>query len=82
MAVLFRLVARTLTRKFSEISGATPFAVDYRRCPENTRFDCLDDCQRVYRWLIDNGPEGAASADQLYVAGDSAGGNLCLVVLA
>ncbi len=73
---------RIMTSKFSQISGAAVFAVDYRLCPEYKRLDGLDDCQRVYRWLIDMGPDGAAAADQLYVAGDSAGGNLCLALLA
>ena len=72
---------RILTAKLSEISGAAVFAVDYRLCPENRRLDCLEDCQRAYRWLIDNGPQGYAPAQQLFVVGDSAGGNLSLALL-
>ncbi|MEH6651333.1 MAG: alpha/beta hydrolase [Motiliproteus sp.] len=72
---------RILTAKLSEISGAAVFAVDYRLCPENRLLDCLDDCQRAYRWLIDHGPQGQAPADQLFVVGDSAGGNISLVLL-
>lgn len=73
---------RVLTSKFSEISGAAVFALDYRLCPEHKRLDGLADCQNAYRWLLDNGPDGAAAADQLYVAGDSAGANFALVLLA
>lgn len=73
---------RIITSKLSEISGAAVFAVNYRKLPENRRLDCLEDCQDAYRWLINNGPDGEKPADKLYIAGDSAGANLCLVLLA
>jgi epsilon-lactone hydrolase len=72
---------RLICSKFSKISGAVVFAVDYRLCPEHSRLGCLEDCQNAYRWLIANGPDGSSTAGSLYVAGDSAGGNLCLALL-
>jgi acetyl esterase/lipase len=42
----------------------------------------VEDCRRAYRWLLDNGPDGAAPASAVFVAGDSAGGNLTLSLLA
>ena len=81
---------RIVTSKLSEISGAAVFALDYRLRPEHKRLDSLEDCQNAYRWLIDNGPENGpedspeetTKAERLYIAGDSAGANLCLVMLA
>ena len=44
--------------------------------------DALLDCQEAYKWLLENGPDRASSASQVVVAGDSAGGNLTLAILA
>lgn len=73
---------RGITATLSRLAGAAVLAVDYRLMPEHRRLDCLADCQRAYRWILDNGPQGAAPATTLFVAGDSAGGNLCLVLIA
>ena len=73
---------RAITTKLSRISGASVLAVNYRLMPEHRRLDCLTDCQTAYRWIIDHGPEGAAAVRTLFVAGDSAGGNLTLAVIA
>jgi len=73
---------RVMTAKFSRISGAAVLALDYRLMPENKRLDCLADCQTAYRWMLDNGPDRPAPASALFIAGDSAGGNLTLAVIA
>ena len=73
---------RTITTKFARMRGAAVFAVDYRLLPEHKRLDCLHDCQAAYRWILENGPDGPAPVENLVVAGDSAGGNLTLVVAA
>ncbi len=73
---------RIITSKFSEITGAAVFAVDYRLQPEHPRLACLEDCQTAYRWLYENGPDGPGTASNMYIAGDSAGGNLTLAMLA
>ena len=73
---------RTMTSRFAEISGAAVLSVDYRLRPEHPRAAGIEDCRRAYRWLLENGPEGPAPLDALYLGGDSAGGNLALVVSA
>ncbi|MFT5064001.1 MAG: monoterpene epsilon-lactone hydrolase [Gammaproteobacteria bacterium] len=72
---------RAITSKMSEILGGAVFAVEYRLTPENSRLACLTDVRNAYVWLISNGPEGKLPANQLYVAGDSAGANLTLGLL-
>ena len=74
--------ARMLTAALSKLCGVAVLSIDYRLLPENRRMDSVVDCQRAYRWIIDNGPDGSAVADQVFVAGDSAGGNLTLMLSA
>ena len=73
---------RRLTRKFSEIANAAVLAIDYRLMPEHPRIAGIEDCRTAYRWLLDHGPAGAVAATAIFVAGDSAGGNLTLSLLA
>lgn len=73
---------RTITSKFSEITGGAVLAIDYRLMPEHSRMDGIEDCRSSYRWMLDNGPDGLAPAHAVYVAGDSAGGNLTLSLIA
>ena len=73
---------RPLTARLSAENGAAVLSVDYRLMPENRRLDCLADCAAAYRWILENGPEGKAPLDTLFVGGDSAGGNLALAVIA
>ena len=72
---------RIITNKFSEISNAAVFSVDYRLRPEHSRLSSLEDCKNAYLWLLENGPEGKSKASDIIIAGDSAGGNLCLSLL-
>ncbi len=73
---------RRITSKFSEISNAAVLAINYRLMPEHPRLAGIEDCRNAYRWLLDNGPDGPAPANAIFVAGDSAGGNLTLSLLA
>ena len=73
---------RNLTVRFSELTGGAVLAVDYRLMPEHSRLAGIEDCRTAYRWLLDNGPDGAAPASAVFVAGDSAGGNLTLSLIA
>ena len=63
-------------------------AINYRLLPEHGRRAGIEDCQTAYRWLIDHGPLSGQARSQcipahkLWVAGDSAGGNLALVLIA
>lgn len=73
---------RRLTAKFSEIADAAVLAIDYRLMPEHPRMAGVEDCRTAYRWMLDNGPAGAGPATAIFVAGDSAGGNLTLSLIA
>lgn len=73
---------RSVTSKFSEITGCAVLAIDYRLLPEHKHMDCVEDCQIAYQWLLENGPAGPSAPRQLFFGGDSAGGNLALVLSA
>lgn len=73
---------RIITNKFSEITNGEVFAVDYRLQPENSRLACLADCKAAYLGLLKSQYSGQKPVKELYIAGDSAGGNLCLALLA
>jgi epsilon-lactone hydrolase len=73
---------RNITSKFSQVAKAAVLAIDYRLMPENSRKEGIEDCQAAYRWIINNGPQGPAAADKVFIGGDSAGGNLTLSLTA
>jgi monoterpene epsilon-lactone hydrolase len=78
---------RVLTDKLSALTNSAVLAIDYRLMPENKRLDCVEDCRTSYDWMLENGPRGPdaetlESPSCVFVAGDSAGGNLTLVLLA
>lgn len=52
------------------------FSVDYRLAPENPYPRGHQDCYEVLRWIYENAKELNVNQDQIFVAGDSAGGNL------
>lgn len=72
---------RPLSARISQASGAAVLAVHYRLAPEHPFPAGLDDCVHAYRWLRDNGPRGPAPARSIFLAGDSAGGNLTFATL-
>ncbi|MEO6792823.1 MAG: alpha/beta hydrolase [Mycobacterium sp.] len=65
-----------LIDKLSEFADSPVFAVDYRMLPKHTIKMALDDCHDAYRRLRANG----YAADQIVIAGDSAGGYLALAL--
>lgn len=73
---------RSITDRLARLTGAAVFAVDYRLMPEHRRIAGIEDCRRAYRWMLDHGPGGREPAQCVVVAGDSAGGNLALSLLA
>ena len=73
---------RTITSKYSEIANAAVLAIDYRLMPEHPRKCGIEDCHTAYQWLLENGPQGAKTAERVFVSGDSAGGNLTLELIA
>nr|QWE51388.1 esterase [uncultured microorganism] len=72
---------RPLSARISKAAGVAVLAVHYRLAPEHPFPAGLDDCVHAYRWLRANGPNGPAPARSIFVAGDSAGGNLTLATL-
>ena len=73
---------RVITTKLAQVTGASILALDYRLMPEHSRRDINADCQTGYRWILDHGPTGPAPVRELFVAGDSAGGGLALMLAA
>jgi len=73
---------RTVTSRFSEVANAAVLAIDYRLMPENRRREGIEDCRTAYHWILENGPDGAGPVSKLFMGGDSAGGNLSLMMAA
>ena len=73
---------RLLTAKLAQAAGVAVLAIDYRLMPEHRRIEGIRDCQNAYLWMLENGPAGPAPAEHTFVAGDSAGGNLALMLIA
>lgn len=73
---------RTITAALARRTGSAVFAVNYRLMPEHSRMTGIIDCRNAWRWLVENGPHGPQAASQLFLAGDSAGGNLALALIA
>jgi len=58
-------------------TGLQTLMVDYRVAPKHPFPAPLDDCVTAYRWLLQQG----FAANNIVIAGDSAGGNLALTTL-
>jgi len=69
---------RPLAARISRETGCAVFVLDYRLAPEHPFPAGLEDCIDAWHWLAAHGPESAAPARRLVIAGDSAGGNLAL----
>jgi acetyl esterase len=66
-------------RQLSAANNALVIAVDYRRAPEHPFPAAADDSLAATRWVIANRDQLAPGTAPLFVAGDSAGGNLAAV---
>jgi epsilon-lactone hydrolase len=74
---------RRLTARFAQMTRGAVLAIDYRLMPEHSRRAGVEDCRTAYRWLLEHGPaDRRAAPSKVWVAGDSAGGNLALALLA
>ena len=71
---------RPLTVQLARRTGMAVFAPNYRLMPENSRRDTIEDARAAYDWILENGPDGTAPIEALALAGDSAGGNLALML--
>ena len=72
---------RHLSAAISHASGCAVLAVDYRLAPEHPYPAAVEDALSAYRFLRENGPNGAGEASSTFIAGDSAGGGLTLVTM-
>ena len=71
---------RAITTNLALKTGCAVFAPDYRLMPENPRMAAIEDARASYKWILENGPNGPAPAQAIAVGGDSAGGNLTLML--
>lgn len=68
---------RELIARIAHASGARCIAPDYRLAPEAPFPAAIEDALRCYRELLASGTR----PEQVFLAGDSAGGGLCLAAL-
>ncbi|MFT5394631.1 MAG: monoterpene epsilon-lactone hydrolase [Gammaproteobacteria bacterium] len=68
---------RHVAADIATASGARALIIDYRLAPEHPFPAALDDAVTAYRWLLDTG----TPANQIAIAGDSAGGGLTAATL-
>lgn len=71
------IYARTLTTKFASATSFEVLSFDYRLAPEHPYPAALEDATKVWNYLMLQG----YAAENVIVTGDSAGGNLALVLL-
>ena len=67
-----------LASYLSSTTGASVLLIDYSLAPENKFPAGIEDVKTAFNWMLENGPDGVASANKTYIAGDSAGGGLSL----
>ena len=66
-----------LVARLCRMVGSRSLLVNYRLAPEHPFPAAIDDCWTSWRWLLAQG----VAANDIVIAGDSAGGNLALALL-
>ena len=69
-------VVEESVKMFVAKSGLCAVSVDYRLAPENAYPIGHQDCYRVLQWIGENAASFGGDREHIFVAGDSAGGNL------
>lgn len=67
--------------RLAEACDCSILFIDYSLMPEAPFPAGLNDCLMAYEWLRDNAPSQKNQAEKVFIAGDSAGGNLALACL-
>ncbi len=68
---------RGFVSKFARFTGVANLIFEYRLAPEHKFPAALNDSVKVYNWLLSSGYK----AENIVIAGESAGGGLCLATL-
>lgn len=72
-----RFSHRKLYAHIAKAVGCRALIVDYACAPERQHPSQVDECLKVYKWLLDQG----IRPDHIATIGDSAGGNLCTTLV-
>lgn len=67
-------------RQMADQAGFMVFSVDYRLAPEHKFPAAAVDCIATTQWIVDNAANFGIDTNNIFVGGDSAGGNLTAVV--
>jgi epsilon-lactone hydrolase len=68
---------RGFVSKLANNSGITNMVYEYRLAPENPFPAALEDSIKIYQWVLSSG----FTPENIIIAGESAGGGLCLSIL-
>lgn len=68
------------SRQLANDARAIVVSVDYRLAPENPYPASWDDAENAFDWVVGEAKGWGGASDQVCVAGDSAGGNMAIVV--
>lgn len=69
-------VVEELVKLIVENTDILAVSVDYRLCPENPYPTGHEDCYSVLKWVYENAEKLGGDKNNIFVSGDSAGGNL------